>query len=1062
MDAQSLKALFDASFHLDPNVRMAAELELRKVEGAEGMVSAVLQLLSSPDVPFPTQQAASVYLKNRLARSWSTDVILQTDKPHQVPIPESDRLALKRNLLHVLVSVIRSGTGSSVKTQLQAALGTVVDSDFPEQWPDLSQQVLEALQSHDLARIEAALLVLVQIHKLYRFSRSKRAVPDGVMAACAGLLCSMGNEILASAPSPACPPEAGQLLYLIFKVYSLSIRVEISTTQQADESIVPWGKLMLAVVARPLDPAAVPDDLDDRERFSWWRAKKWAYRNLNALFVSFGCLSHLRPDRIHYKPFAKHFQSTFAPEILRLYLVQIEHACSGTQWLSERCRRLSLEFLTNCIKPKDMWALLRPHVDAIVAGFVFPTVCMSDDEILQFDEDPVEFAKTHYGSFVEDYFRSPASAASDFIESLVSERPKSTLGGLLSFINSVVTQYPAKYEARQKDGALRMMLSLVPFILKSEAYKLQLEPFFVNYIIPEFDSGQGYLRARACELAEACERLDLPWKNLDDLQKLFACISKAMSDPALPTRVQAAIALPELIRYDTIRDVIAPQIGPLMQQLLDMQSALEHDALTETSRQLVANFSDELIPFAAELTGQLTLSLTRILQENYEAEERAKAGTMDDSEAQATDDRTITAIGLIKTILQLASSVESSPELLGQVEERVMPALAFILQHSLFELYDDAFELIDALTYHRKMISEPMWKLFELTHRTFSEDGIDFLDDMMPSLDNFIAVGREALGQHAEHKAMLLDMLTTVMTSDRLGAEDRASACKLAETAFLNLNGHFDEGLAPLIGLAMQALRRQDPKADPVISDRQKLHCITLIICAINYDTAKALAVLAQSDSVWPFFSIWFANLEELVRVFDRKLGIAAICNLLQALPSLPDLASAAPQLLAGCVTIFAGLPTSIKSRVELDQAFEVDSDDEDGADDAEGDSAEPDDRDDEDADDGTGAGGIDSELDEDEEEDDEEDDDDLESTWSEEVMYATPMDDFDSYRHFASVLSQLESANPEIYAAATRSLTVAQQSELAKIAHQASHGGEAKLVSETEAAENKAAASAT
>ena len=49
------------------------------------------------------------------------------------------------------------------------------------------------------------------------------------------------------------------------------------------------------------------------------------------------------------------------------------------------------------IKPKSTWDLLKPHVFQLVQSFAFPLICLSEEEVEQFSEDPQEFARTHFG-----------------------------------------------------------------------------------------------------------------------------------------------------------------------------------------------------------------------------------------------------------------------------------------------------------------------------------------------------------------------------------------------------------------------------------------------------------------------------------------------------------------------------------------------------------------------------------------------------------------------------------------------------------------------------------------
>ena len=44
-----------------------------------------------------------------------------------------------------------------------------------------------------------------------------------------------------------------------------------------------------------------------------------------------------------------------------------------------------------------MWQLLKPHLDTVIGQFVFPCMCLTEEEIEQFDDDPVEYSRAHFG-----------------------------------------------------------------------------------------------------------------------------------------------------------------------------------------------------------------------------------------------------------------------------------------------------------------------------------------------------------------------------------------------------------------------------------------------------------------------------------------------------------------------------------------------------------------------------------------------------------------------------------------------------------------------------------------
>lgn len=107
-----------------------------------------------------------------------------------------------------------------------------------------------------------------------------------------------------------------------------------------------------------------------------------------------------------------------------------------------------------------------------------------------------------------------------------------------------------------------------------------------------------------------------------------------ITDTELPVRIQAAIALPELVRYEKVRERMLPNLGRILQgasfafslrlrtlemmfiwgvtlpaELLKLSSEVDLDALTNTTRTMVGEFSEEVVPFAVELSQSLVRSL---------------------------------------------------------------------------------------------------------------------------------------------------------------------------------------------------------------------------------------------------------------------------------------------------------------------------------------------------------------------------------------------------------------------------------------------------------------------
>jgi len=56
-----------------------------------------------------------------------------------------------------------------------------------------------------------------------------------------------------------------------------------------------------------------------------------------------------------YSAFANHFTSTFAPEIFKMYLAQVELYISNQAWLSKKCLNLVFSYFGSWCVPTSVY-----------------------------------------------------------------------------------------------------------------------------------------------------------------------------------------------------------------------------------------------------------------------------------------------------------------------------------------------------------------------------------------------------------------------------------------------------------------------------------------------------------------------------------------------------------------------------------------------------------------------------------------------------------------------------------------------------------------------------------
>ncbi|KAG9634635.1 ARM repeat-containing protein, partial [Aureobasidium melanogenum] len=1024
MDAAALRTRIQATLSANADARRQAELDLRNAEDTPGFCEALLNILEA-EQDTAVRLSTVVYLKNRITKGWAP---IENEQSRFKAVPEGDKHVIRQRLVPILAA-----SPPQIRAQLVATLQKILHYDFPEQWPDFLNITVNLLNQQDAGSVFAGLQCLLAICRVYRFKMGEtREDFDKIVEMTFPQLLAIANSLVNETSL-----EAGEMLRTVLKAYKHAIYFELPRHLREQQQIVGWCTLFLNIVAKDPPAESMVEDLDEREQNHWFKCKKWSYVNLNRLYVRYGNPTNLAKNEAEYAEFAKTFIKDFAPEILKGYLGQIEKWVGKTTWLSKPCLSFTLVFMEECIKPKTMWDHLKPHMQILIQHLIFPVLCQSDEDIELFETDPSEYLHRKLNFYEE--VSAPDVAATNFLVTMTKARRKQTFS-VLNYINDVVNRYESAPEdqknPREKEGALRMIGTLSGVILgKKSPIADQVEFFFVRHVFPEFRSPHGYLRARACDTLEKFEALD--FKDSNNLLIIYRNILESMADPELPVRVEASLALQPLIRHDVIRISMQGDIPQIMQQLLKLANEVDVDALANVMEDFVEVFAAELTPFAVALSEQLRDTYLRIVRELIE---RNSSKEGDDEYGDFLDDKSITALGVLQTIGTLILTLESTPDVLAHLETILMPVITITLEHKLYDLYNEVFEIIDSCTFAAKTISPTMWNAFELIHRTFKSGAELYLEDMLPALENFVNYGSEALIHHPQYLEAIVDMIRTIFQNDTVGGVERICGCKLAEMLMLTLRGHIDNYIPEFVMIAMTVLNNDDVKVKSY-----RIHLMETVINALYYNPSLALHILESNGQTNKFFSLWFSSIDIFTRVHDKKLSIAAITSLI-VLPAdqVPvSVQPGWPRLLQGIVRLFQTLPAAIKNREEAtredDFGLGGDYDDDEEDDEWEGEvdwtaeeiEGETDDIKDESA---AYLDFLSQQASKFSSIGDDDDDDELE----EESLLETPLDKVEPYGMFKHALFQLQQQQPQLYQDLTKTLSPEEQQIIQTAVNQA------------------------
>uniref|UniRef100_A0A0E0CKF1 Importin N-terminal domain-containing protein n=1 Tax=Oryza meridionalis TaxID=40149 RepID=A0A0E0CKF1_9ORYZ len=856
MDLQSLAVVLRAALSHVPEERKAAEESLNQFQYAPQHLVRLLQIIVDGSCDMAVRQVASIHFKNFVAKNWSPN-----DPEESQKISESDKLMVRENILGFIVQVpplLRAQLGESIKT--------IIHSDYPEQWPGLLHWVTHNLESEN--QIFGALYVLRVLSRKYEFKSEEERIPlYHIVEETFPRLLSIFSKLVQIVNPPI---EVADLIKLICKIFWSSIYLEIPKQLFDPNVFNAWMSLFINLLERPVPVEGQPLDPDVRKSWGWWKVKKWTIHILNRLYTRFGDMKLQKPES---KAFAQMFQKNYAGRILGCHL-QILNAIRTGDYLPDRVINLVLQYLTNSVTKNSMYQLMQPQIDIILFEIIFPLMCFNDNDQKLWDEDPHEYVRKGY-DIIEDLY-SPRTAAMDFVSELVRKRGKSNLQKFIHFIVDIFRRYDeASIEIkpyRQKDGALLAIGTLCDKLKQTDPYKAELERMLVQHVFPEFNSHVGHLRAKAAWVAG--QYAHISFSDQDNFRKAMHCIVSGMRDPDLPVRVDSVFAL----HLNEIRPIL-PQ---LLDEFFKLMNEVENEDLVFTLETIVDKFGEEMAPYALGLCQNLAAAFWRCMA-SQEADDEA-----DDSGALA-------AVGCLRAISTILESVSSLPHLFIQIEPTLLPIMRRMLTSDgqgieLFvdNVYEEVLEIVSYMTFFSPSISLDMWSLWPLMMEALHDWAIDFFENILVPLDNYVSRGSDHFlaCKNPDYQQSLWSALSSIMMDQNMEDSDIEPAPKLIEVVFQNCKGNVDQWVEPYLSLTIDRLRR---------AHKPYLKCllVQVIANAFYYNPSLTLATLHKLGAVTEVFNIWFGMLEQVkksgVRAnFKREHDKKVCCLGLTSLISLP------------------------------------------------------------------------------------------------------------------------------------------------------------------------------
>eukprot|EP00041_Stephanoeca_diplocostata_P015599 m.298645 g.298645 ORF g.298645 m.298645 type:complete len:1040 (-) comp20094_c0_seq2:338-3457(-) len=921
-----LARVFAGTLSPEEEVRKAAENSLHAVCESAGFVSAILQLVTTEGVEIPVQQAAAVFLKNFMFRSWEDRKI-----EGQHLISEDDKQVARDNILQCMIVA-----PDATRRILREVVSRMIDDKFPSHFPGFAEKMLAGFSPENERVLSGSLIVFYQITKKHSMKKlDERVEYDQILQVAVHRMLEIANSCLAQ-PTP----EALLILKLIVKIFCSAVMYVMPAFMLDREIFAAWMGVFVKVLSMQVETPS-DGDQDEWPNRPVWKLKKWTCRTLHKLFQRYGTVSQAQEE---YKSFAEVFSREYSAGVLEIMWNSIKQYRAGA-YMSPRVVTEILRYIENALEPSQTWKMLKPLVPEIISDILLPLMSFNESDALLWDEDPQEFVRKKYDPFLTAH--TPDVEAAVFLKDLVTVRGKNTIDIAFQFVYQTLAAdkaaEPATRNPHRKDGALHMTAVLGETLMERKKYKKHLEQMMVEHVFPEFTSPHGFLRARACQVFHTYSKVD--FQSMDNIMMALDLILKCLRDADLPVRIQGAIALRSfLIDQHLAKRAVQPIVKDLVQTLLTLMQEAESDDLACVLGRLIELFSDDVLPFAVDLVRALLTQFNFLFQ----------ALQQDTVESDENVQRAMAAMGIMQSVASVLELRDREPKLSAPCEELVCPVLENIFDEGVMDYIEEALELMQVMS-SGPSISNRLWKLFTHMYHAFKRELVDYFPEMCPIVYQYIRFGLSAVGGHpdaAEMHRMVFDMVQTIW--NRPGDDERWHAGKIMENCMTWCPGVIDDYVQGYVGLAVTKLLGDDNQGSQL-----QIMCMNIVLTALRYNPLLLIKTMdsvgdgkGEESLLCKFLALWFTRVQDFKGIHNRKLGILALSTLLdlpyKAFP--PHIQRVWPHILRTAFVLFEKLPLAYKLRAQEDEEDEED-------DEIEGDEGDMDD---------DGAGGTVGEADDD------------------------------------------------------------------------------------------------
>lgn len=849
-DMEDLRAALAGSVSADEGTRVAADAFLKSAAARSGAALGLLGLASDAATEMGTRQSASIYFKHLVNKSWTQREGATATTETNPILDEGEKAAVRRVALEAIAN-----TPSKVRSQLVEAVRVIVHHDFPGRWPEVANQVLDGLNaasSSESGKLCGTVLVLHALCRKYEFKAvDERADIEEMIRVVFPKLLEILKALLAYQGPP--DTELEELKKAICKTYLSATYLNVGPSLREEGTFREWMAAFHAIITAPVPTENMPtDDKTELKHWPWWKTKKWAMHVVNRMFNRYGNLKKCQP---HDKAQATVYRDKYAGHFVTVYIQLLSSLATGAV-IPDRVVNLAVHHLSTALGVPTMYKHMEPHLDAIFQQIVFPMLCFSAEDDELWKDDPQEYVRKSQ-DLIEDMY-SPRTAACSYTQELVitgrrlKENLPKVLGAMVQIFtknSSSVRSGPMDARARYElDGALLVITTLSQLLSTHPDYAKEIEGMLMTHVIPAFGCVHGHIRAKAVSCVSKYS--DITFRDQNNFMQLFSSVVNAMKDPEIPVRFEAVVGLGAFVQATDDVSALKGILPQLLDEFFKLMNEVESEDVVYTLETITEKFGEDIAPFALGMTQNLAAAFWKVVQE-AEGKDDDEYGMM-------------ACMGCLRAMSTILESVSSLPHMYPELEAAVFPILHKMISEEGYDVFEEVLEILSYLTYFTPVVTPRMWELWPLMMRMMDDWALQYFENMLIPLDNYISRGTEHfLTPGSSYVEDTYKLCEKVLGGD-YPEPDCLPAPKLMECVMTNCRGRVDVVIEPYVNIALACLATAEL---PHFRD----WLMMTYAHALHYNASLALAATNRTGKTNEVFALWSNMLAERRKSGERK-----------------------------------------------------------------------------------------------------------------------------------------------------------------------------------------------